>query len=78
MFAFGVIFTLLFLSSYINGFQYSDEALLDQVVEMPGLHWRPNFNHFSGYLNLKDTRIILPIYVTSNINSDNIPILSNN
>ena len=55
MFAFGVIFTLLFLSSYINGFQYSDEALLDQVVEMPGLHWRPNFNHFSGYLNLKDT-----------------------
>jgi carboxypeptidase C (cathepsin A) len=55
MFAFGVIFTLLFLSSYIDGFQYSDEALLDQVVEMPGLHWTPNFNHFSGYLNLKDT-----------------------
>jgi len=55
MFSFGVIFTLLFLSSYIDGFQYSDEALLDQVVEMPGLHWTPNFNHFSGYLNLKDT-----------------------
>ena len=55
MFSFGVIFTLLFLSSYIDGFQYSDEALLDQVVEMPGLHWTANFNHFSGYLNLKDT-----------------------
>jgi carboxypeptidase C (cathepsin A) len=56
MFAFGVIFAVCFLSSYTNGFKYTDEALLDQVVEMPGLLWKPTFNQFSGYLNLEGTQ----------------------
>jgi len=55
MFTFGVIFAFLFLSSYTNGIKYTDESLIDQVTEMPGLQWKPNFNQFSGYLNLKDT-----------------------
>ena len=61
MFAFGLTVSLSFissycLSSYVNGFQYTNEALLDQVTEMPGLKWTPTFNQFSGYLNLEGTR----------------------
>ena len=36
-------------------FQYTSEALLDQVTELPGLNWKPEFNQFSGYINLPDT-----------------------
>jgi len=56
MFAIGMLFSFLFLSSYTNGFKYTDEAFLDQVVEMPGLLWKPTFNQFSGYLNLQGTQ----------------------
>jgi len=56
MFTIGLLFSLLFLSSYTNGFEYTDEAFLDQVVEMPGLLWKPTFNQFSGYLNLQGTQ----------------------
>ena len=56
MFTIGLLFSLLFLSSYTNGFKYTDEAFLDQVVEMPGLLWKPTFNQFSGYLNLQGTQ----------------------
>jgi carboxypeptidase C (cathepsin A) len=58
---FALIFSLLFLSSFssyycINGFQYTNQALLDQIEELPGLHWKPNFNQFSGYLQLKGSQ----------------------
>jgi carboxypeptidase C (cathepsin A) len=58
---FGLIFSLLFLSSFssyyhINGFQYTNQALLDQIEELPGLHWKPNFNQFSGYLQLEGSQ----------------------
>ena len=61
MFAFGIsiilsVLSTRFLSSYVDGFQYTDEALLDQVIEMPGLTWKPSFNQFSGYLNLEGTQ----------------------
>ena len=54
MFTFGILLSLLFLSSYA-AFDYTNDALLDQVIEMPGLGWKPNFNQFSGYLNLEGT-----------------------
>ena len=46
--------SLLFFVS-LSAFQYTDEAILDQVTELPGLHWKPTFNQFSGYLNLEGT-----------------------
>jgi len=54
----GSILSLLFLSSFefIKGFDYTEEALSDQLLELPGLHWQPNFNQFSGYLNLDGTK----------------------
>ena len=47
--------TLLFFVSYSYSFEYTNEALLDQVTELPGLNWQPKFNQFSGYLNLPGT-----------------------
>ena len=44
---------LLFFVSCSSAFQYTNEALVDQVTELPGLHWQPVFNQFSGYLNLE-------------------------
>jgi carboxypeptidase C (cathepsin A) len=30
--------------------------LSDQLLELPGLEWKPDFNQFSGYLNLAGTK----------------------
>jgi carboxypeptidase C (cathepsin A) len=71
MFAFGLTITLSFiLSSCVAGFQYTDEALLDQVVEMPGLQWKPAFNQFSGYLNLEGTQKFIHYWL---VEAENVP-----
>jgi carboxypeptidase C (cathepsin A) len=55
MFFRGLFLSLLFfVSSY--SFEYTNEALFDQVSELPGLTWQPKFNQFSGYLNLPGTK----------------------
>lgn len=46
----------LFLSNFVNAFSYTQEALSDQIYELPGLQWKPDFNQFSGYLNLEGTK----------------------
>lgn len=38
-----------------NSIKYSENALLDQIVELPGLNYHIKFNHFSGYLDLVNT-----------------------
>ena len=43
------------VSSSVSGFKYTDEALADQVNDLPGLEWDPKFNQFSGYLNVEGT-----------------------
>jgi carboxypeptidase C (cathepsin A) len=53
----GFIFSLLSLAnSLASGFDYTQEALSDQLLELPGLEWKPVFNQFSGYLNLDGTK----------------------
>ncbi len=54
------IFSYLLLSvsllfNLVQGIKYSEEALLDQVSELPGLTNPINFNQFSGYLNLPNS-----------------------
>ena len=56
MVLFALLYSFFFLSKYAYSFKYTDEALLDQVVDLPGLNWRPTFNQFSGYLNLEGTQ----------------------
>ena len=36
-------------------FEYTKEAVSDQVVELPGLTYTPEFNQFSGYIKLNGT-----------------------
>jgi len=35
--------------------QYSQQALLDQITDLPGLNYPIKFNQFSGYLNLSNS-----------------------
>jgi carboxypeptidase C (cathepsin A) len=44
---------LLSLFSFANS--YTEEALSDQVLDMPGLSYEPAFNQFSGYIQLAGT-----------------------
>jgi carboxypeptidase C (cathepsin A) len=45
---------LISLFSLVNS--YTQEALSDQVLEMPGLNYQPAFNQFSGYIQLAGTQ----------------------
>ena len=30
----------------------------DEIVDLPGLSFKPNFKHYSGYLKASDTRFL--------------------
>ena len=47
-----------------ESFDYTNYALLDLVTELPGLYWQPNFNQFSGYLNLRGTEKYIHYWLT--------------
>jgi carboxypeptidase C (cathepsin A) len=79
MFLFGFLFLQLLISNsnFIKGFQYTNDALLDQVIDLPGLHWKTNFNHFSGYLNLKGTQKFIHYWLveSEDIAPENAPLV---
>ena len=52
MFVAGIL--LFSLLSFANS--YTEEALSDQVLDMPGLNYKPAFNQFSGYIQLAETQ----------------------
>jgi carboxypeptidase C (cathepsin A) len=53
MLHFSKIFVSLF--GLTSAFDYTIDAIADQVIDLPGLNYKPNFNQFSGYLNLPST-----------------------
>lgn len=65
------------LPNLIYSFEYTKDALLDQVLELPGLNWSSgiNFNQFSGYLNLEGTSKYIHYWLVeseSNPNNDQV------
>lgn len=76
MFVRGIFLTLLFFVSYSSAFDYTNEAILDQVTELPGLTWQPKFNQFSGYLNLAGTEKFIHYWlVESETNPETAPLV---
>lgn len=76
------IFSLLFLSSLVLGKEllytselYTSEAIQDQITDLPGLNYELNFNQFSGYLNLNNSKNIHYWLVESEVNSETAPIV---
>ena len=51
-----IYLTLLSFFVSSSSFEYTIDALLDKVTDLPGLTWEPNFNQFSGYINLYGTQ----------------------
>jgi carboxypeptidase C (cathepsin A) len=80
MIAGGLFLTLLFCiytaESYVSPFQYTEEALLDQVTELPGLNYPIKFNQFSGYLTLSGTKKNIHYWLTeSETNPETAPLV---
>ena len=51
-----MLFAALLLSLFtVVSSSYTEEALSDQVLDMPGLNYKPAFNQFSGYIQLAGT-----------------------
>jgi carboxypeptidase C (cathepsin A) len=71
-----LLLSLLFFVSCSSAFQYTNEALIDQVTELPGLHWQPVFNQFSGYLNLEGTEKNIHYWlVEAEVNPESAPVV---
>ena len=51
-------FSTFFVSvcAFVNAFDYTIDAVGDQIMELPGLTYEPNFNQFSGYLRVPETK----------------------
>jgi carboxypeptidase C (cathepsin A) len=80
MIAGGLFLTLLFYiyraDCYVSPFQYTEEALLDQVMELPGLNYPIKFNQFSGYLTLSGTEKNIHYWLTeSETEPENAPLV---
>lgn len=73
---FGIILSLFYVSNFVYSFDYTQEALSDQLSELPGLNWQPNFNQFSGYLNLPGTQKFIHYWlVESEVEPEKAPIV---
>jgi len=71
------LFTLLnFVFVIGNSLKYSEKALQDKIVKLPGLNYQITFNQFSGYLDLVNTtKHIHYWFVESESNSETDPIV---
>ncbi len=63
--------------SFVASFSaYTNEALNDQVTSLTGLNYVPNFNQFSGYLNVPDTGKHIHYWFTeSEVNPETAPLV---
>ena len=54
---------------------YTQQAQDDQVTDLPGLDFEPNFKHFSGYIPVSPTRKIHYWYIESSNNPSTDPVV---
>ena len=59
-----LLLSLLFFVSSSYSFDYTNEALVDQVTELPGLNYPLKFNQFSGYITLPETEKNIHYWLT--------------
>ena len=60
----------------LRGSQYTDQALNDKIYNLPGLIDEINFNQFSGYLNLPNTKKYIHYwFVESEEDAENAPLV---
>jgi carboxypeptidase C (cathepsin A) len=63
-------------SKFSAAFVYTEEALLDQVTELPGLHDELSYNQFSGYIQLPGTKKYIHYWlVEAETNADTKPLV---
>jgi carboxypeptidase C (cathepsin A) len=71
----GSIITFLFFI-YTSSFEYTQDAILDKIIDLPGLNWETKFNQFSGYLNLENTEKYIHYWlVESESNPESAPLV---
>lgn len=77
--AFFITTTLLGLSAFLSkshAFEYTEQALSDELLELPGLNWKPTFKQFSGYLNLAGTKKYIHYWLVESIKEpENAPLV---
>ena len=56
-------------------YTYTDDAQKDQIISLPGLNFQPDFNQFSGYIPVSDTRNIHYWYIESSNNPSTDPVV---
>ena len=61
---FNRLLSLVFFVTASYSFDYTNEALLDQVTELPGLNYSLKFNQFSGYITLPGTEKNIHYWLT--------------
>ena len=69
-----LLLTLFFIVT--SSFEYTEDALSDKILALPGLIWETKFNQFSGYLNLKGTEKYIHYWlVESELNPETAPLV---
>lgn len=64
------------ITNVLSKITYTDEALNDQVISLPGLNYDTGFNQFSGYVNLQGTKKYIHYWLTeSEQNPDVSPVV---
>uniref|UniRef100_A0A914KUT6 Serine carboxypeptidase n=1 Tax=Meloidogyne incognita TaxID=6306 RepID=A0A914KUT6_MELIC len=64
-----------FLCPQLNSTQTPKNNLDEITDKLPGLNFKLNFKHYSGYLQVSDTRFLHYVLVTAKSNPDKAPVV---
>ena len=61
-----IVLVIIYLVA-INAISYTNEALADEVTELPGLNTPIKFRHFSGYLSVENNTKFLHYWLVESM-----------